>query len=151
MMDARFFFTFLVLFVVLSGCSSIGLGSGDFSCPGMPSGVVCKTPSAVYQMTEGSLGEGKDAARLGGGVFPRSALIPALAGPAPVLEPASVLRVWVAPYVDEASQLHWPGYVFTEVTPRQWSFGERSVAEIPLLTPLQVEQKANDIQNGAKE
>lgn len=139
--------------VVLNGCSSIGVGNESFSCPGMPQGVVCKTPSQVYEMTEGGLtppGSGNDGGKTVPTPFGQDAHFQALVGPMPVLEPAKVMRVWISPYVDATSQLHWPSFVFAEVTSRQWSFGERSVSEIPTLTPLQVEQKTEEIQTGAK-
>jgi len=39
--------------LTLSGCASAlnTAGSGDYGCPGMPSGVLCKTPAAVYKST----------------------------------------------------------------------------------------------------
>jgi conjugal transfer pilus assembly protein TraV len=59
-------------------------------------------------------------------------------GTLPVLEPAQVMRVWIAPWTDDRADLHWPGYVFTEVTPRRWSVGEVEVGKVPTLVPLQV-------------
>lgn len=38
---------------------------------------------------------------------------------------AVVLRVWVAPFETEDGDLIMPGYVFTEVEPRRWQFGNR--------------------------
>lgn len=37
---------------VLSGCTTVG--SGDFACPGRPTGVRCASATEVYAMTEGT-------------------------------------------------------------------------------------------------
>lgn len=44
--------------------------------------------------------------------------------PLPVLEPAKVMRIWIAPWEDSKKDLHWPSYLFTEIQPRKWSFGK---------------------------
>jgi len=36
---------------ILSGCSVFGVGSNDFSCPGMPKGIVCKSTGEIYELT----------------------------------------------------------------------------------------------------
>lgn len=115
----------IVSVCVLSGCSSFGPGgSGEFDCPGMPKGVVCKTPRQVYEKTD------MDKAKRGGkGGVPTYLFATEPRGkdalnPVPVLEQAVVLRVWIAPWIDSNKDLHWPGVMFTEIRPRQWSFGE---------------------------
>ena len=60
--------------------------------------------------------------------------------PMPVLEPARVVRIWVAPWVDAKGDLHMPGYLFSEITPRRWSLGEAEVSGARVLTPMQVER-----------
>uniref|UniRef100_UPI00038A3C9A TraV family lipoprotein n=1 Tax=Photorhabdus temperata TaxID=574560 RepID=UPI00038A3C9A len=37
--------------LVLSGCSSLNIGSDEYSCPGMPSGVQCMSARDVYAAT----------------------------------------------------------------------------------------------------
>lgn len=135
--------------LLLSGCASVmGVGDDEFSCPGLPKGVVCMRPSQVYQMTNnrdnltsemgkaGTAGNNPAAdsllnnmAGFGGGV---------LAGPMPVLEPARVVRIWLAPWIDDSGDLNYPSYVFSEVKGRRWTFGQRVARESPVLTPLQV-------------
>lgn len=44
--------------------------------------------------------------------------------PLPILEPARVMRIWIAPWEDGKKDLHWPSYLFTEIQPRKWSFGK---------------------------
>lgn len=107
----------------LSGCS-LGVGSGKFACPGMPNGIVCKSPAEVYALT--NVGDATldalDTKALEKNPFTRPA-ISSNSGPVPVLEEPQVMRVWIAPWVDDKKDLHWPSYLFTEVTPRRWSFG----------------------------
>ena len=47
----------LATLLALTGCASSlnPAGSGDFACPGMPMGVTCKTPAAVYKSSHGSV------------------------------------------------------------------------------------------------
>src|SRR5213595_3451530 len=126
--------TQLILLAVLSpvlfgGCSSM-LNTADnssFSCPGMPQGIVCKTPTAVYKSThqmptetENDLPLGITAAKaktpdiilaaarkappltkdLGLAAFGGPASRSEVAG-RPVREPARVMRIWIAPWVDK--------------------------------------------------
>lgn len=39
---------------ILQGCSFMGIGKGDFSCPGGVDGVRCMSAQQVYQATESS-------------------------------------------------------------------------------------------------
>lgn len=41
----------------------------------------------------------------------------------PVMEPAKILRIWVAPWQDFKNDLHWPSYIFSELKPRTWAYG----------------------------
>lgn len=107
------------------GCSVFNPGgSGDYSCPGMPKGVVCKTPRQVYDMTDSDTGKKRGK---GGSaptyVFATQPRGPDDLNPVPVLEQAKVMRIWIAPWVDANKDLHWPGMIFTQVQSRQWNFG----------------------------
>ena len=147
---------------LLAGCAS-ALNTADhdeFACPGMPAGVVCKSPVKVYRATNGttddrdsvtpepparsgnsalldSLNDGsglvsiqtEKAARNKAPSLPlplrlslNQSASPNL--PLPVLEPAKVMRIWIAPWEDSRKDLHWPSYLFTEIQPRKWSFGK---------------------------
>lgn len=109
---------------VLQGCSTFNpVGETDYDCPGMPKGVVCKTPRQVYN-DENNKTQGKGAGSVPNYVFasePNSRDLQ----PVPVLEQAKVMRVWIAPWVDANKDLHWPGLMFTEVHPREWHFGNQ--------------------------
>jgi len=132
---------------LLAGCSTIGIGKTEFVCPGMPGGFVCKTPREVYDATNGSdsvkitqattgkPGESHDSP------FARP-MWKTESGPMPVLEHAQVLRIWIAPWVDSRQTLNWPSYVFTEITPRKWSFGGVEFHTQKPLTPMVADFKS---------
>lgn len=177
----------LVIALLLTGCASV-LNTADhneFACPGMPAGVMCKSPLQVYHATDDSShGATPDrdsvtaapAKRSGGQTSQATSddgfgLVslqtekaardkpPALPLPLhlpthlpnsqsaspnlplPILVPAKVMRIWIAPWEDSKKDLHWPSYLFTEIQPRKWSFGKseftgsRPVIPHLLLTP----------------
>lgn len=41
----------------------------------------------------------------------------------PVRVPATIMRIWFAPWIDANDDLHFPSHVFTEIQPRRWAFG----------------------------
>ena len=133
---------------MLSGCSSVmnTAGSGDYSCPGMPNGVVCKTPAAVYKSThldppvtdfDTPIGT-KAVAVPGAGANPSGYVNMAtpvselaaksVSGPRPVREPAKVARIWIAPWIDKNDTLHLAQIQYTEIKPRTWTVGKPEVA-----------------------
>jgi conjugal transfer pilus assembly protein TraV len=162
---------------LLAGCAS-ALNTADhdeFACPGMPAGVMCKSPVQVYRATNGATHD-RDSitpeppARSG-----NSAALDALNDdlglvsiqtekatrgkqstqplplhlpisqsaspnlPLPVLEPARVMRIWIAPWEDGKKDLHWPSYLFTEIQPRKWSFGKSEFTGLrPVIPHLMV-------------
>ena len=61
--------------------------------------------------------------------------------PMAVMEPAQVMRVLVTAYTDENGYANMPGYVYVEVTPRKWSFGEAANQRPTRVVPLQLRQK----------
>lgn len=128
---------------VLSGCSSMlnTAGSGDYGCPGMPNGVVCKTPAAVYKSTHLDPAETSFDTPIGtreaGKKPPTVALQPSAlphmpapvasktaSGPRPVRESAMVARIWIAPWVDKNDNLHLAQTQYTEIKPRTWTVGK---------------------------
>lgn len=137
-----------IVVAAMSGCATVG--KKDFSCPA-PDGFVCKSPSEIYQMTHGdtdavyqnkkgggaddgmfksSKGDAKGDANLAaiqaGSQFSKPAYTPN-SNPMPILEQPKVMRVWVAPWVDENQTLNYPSYKFKEITPRKWNFGGAQV------------------------
>lgn len=135
---------------LLSGCASMmGFGESEFTCAKNHSGMPCDSVEQIYRKTNGPNWRASDQSQkaangasheaIATGVRPTAAVpVSAPSWPTPVLEPAQVLRVWIAPWVDESQSLHWPSYVFAEVTPRKWSFGNADFRAVRQLTPLQV-------------
>lgn len=59
--------------------------------------------------------------------------------PLPLLRQPKVLRVWIAPYIGQDNNLHFPGYVYTVIQPGTWTFGASSEgAQPPMPSPAQV-------------
>lgn len=146
-----------LLITSLAGCGTFGIGgSSEYSCPGMPGSAVCKTPFQVYQMTNKSMPEfdqstqsvsdgagttydslslkvGKPVATVNGQFAGQP--MPSM----PILEPAKVMRIWIAPWQTKNEDLVWPSYVFVEVTPKKWAFGEMNMTNVKPFVPLQVD------------
>lgn len=129
--------------VMLPGCSSVlnTASNNDYACPGMPMGVVCKTPAAVYKSTHGDVGETEFDQPIGvngqseGTTATKAEIYGKVAtpvganlGPRPVREPARVARIWIAPWVDKNDNLHLAQILYTEVKPRTWTVGKQEVA-----------------------
>jgi conjugal transfer pilus assembly protein TraV len=108
-----------------SGCSSFNpVGSDEFACPGMPSGVSCKTPREVYKLSDHEKSKGGSGASDIPTYVYSGAQQGAALNPMPILEQAKVMRIWVAPWVDRNNDQHWPGLVFTVIQPKQWHFNQ---------------------------
>ena len=54
----------------------------------------------------------------------------------PLRTPSRVLRIWIAPWEDEAGRLHVPGFTYAEIEPRRWSIGENQPGRGMRLKPL---------------
>lgn len=145
----------------LSGCAASG--QKDFSCSGPTPGVGCIPSIEVWEITNDPELHRKvtmalKAAAESGDEYnhqeivdrvkrehsPTIGVAKPMAGPVtqplPVLQPAHAIRIWIAPWVDEKGDLHMPGLVFTEITPRRWSFGEAGIANSKVLAPVQVDR-----------
>lgn len=137
----------------LVGCSAMNTASNDrFACDVNRD---CPTPFEVYNQTQttptqvrnGRTPEswksgGRDTAqshplgtagqedlRLDLAVATPSAQMMVASDPParPMREPSQVMRIWVAPWIDQSDTLNWSGYIYTEVTTRRWAFGEQEV------------------------
>lgn len=139
----------LLLPVILSGCA---IGARNFDCPGMPDGAICKTPQEVYKLTNNAdrvNPDGEPAADTAKTLAATAALIPRqlmepITQPMPVLEPAATMRAWIAPWIDNRGDLHFPSLLFTEVTPRRWAFGEAVGRDSRVLVPMATSSGAGD-------
>lgn len=159
-MNNKFVFSALISSVLLGlgGCASSvnTAGSADFACPGMPMGVTCKTPGAVYKSTNQdlpvtdfdtplgslllnqnqSLASAAAAQTLQPGgqaakTISTAYSLPTVASierktarPKPVREPAQVMRIWIAPWVDNQDTLHLAQLHYSEIVPRTWTVGK---------------------------
>lgn len=150
--------------MLLGACA--GIGQSDFSCSGPNPGLGCLPSSEVYEITndpelykavmealnEAASKRGKVdhqaviAEVRANFVRPSEAVLKPMADPIqtpmPVLQPARVIRIWISPWVDTKGDLRMPGYVFTEITPRRWSFGEPAIKGSDTLAPIQVHRDA---------
>lgn len=136
-----------ILFLVpvaalLSACSAFNpVGESQFGCPGMPNGVICKTPAAVYNSTNGVIAL-TDFDTPIEGATPKIApanntntlntattttteqpLFEAPSVARPLRESAQVMRIWFAPWIDKNDGFNSSSYKFVEVVGRKWSFG----------------------------
>lgn len=145
--------------LVLSGCSSFNIGSDEYGCPGMPSGVQCMSARDVYSATnDGNVPrpmkpeEVKAKAEADGGGSSDVSVSSSNSGdsvidnyvaprlpdrPIPIRTPAQVMRIWVAPWEDTNGDLIVTGYVYTEIEPRRWVIGDGAPQSEPVLRPLQ--------------
>ena len=141
----------VVLLLTACGTAFNTAGSDHFGCPGMPDGVVCKTPAAVYKSSHGEIAptdfdtpiEGtqaaRDAARDSADMSHPMAGVMAATGSSgynpmlaatspsvarPIREPAQVMRIWYAPWVDKNDSFNGASYKFVEVVNRKWAFGK---------------------------
>lgn len=152
--------------MAISGCSVFGIGNSDFSCPGMPSGIVCKSTGEIYELTgqnnlQALVGDPMDMnvqrsvddydsdsatrtvkspANSHNRMFDKP-MVKAMDGSVPILRPAKVLRIWVGPWTDASNNLIWPTYVFTEVKDRTWNFGDSDFVSKRILSPVQLERR----------
>lgn len=56
--------------------------------------------------------------------------------PVPIRTPSQVMRIWVAPFVDEAGDFHAPGFVYTEIEPRRWVLAKEHETASNVFEPL---------------
>lgn len=153
MVDNRYFKSkFLALFAaLLNGCSYLGIGQGDFSCPGGVDGVRCMSARQVYQATESSdyvktIAE-SDKSETGKTAIVTDHIqngtsqvaVPSIEQPIPIRTQAKVMRIWMAPWEDDDGDLHADGYLYTEIESRRWNLGNRFRSPGTAISPLSVQ------------
>jgi conjugal transfer pilus assembly protein TraV len=152
MVDNRHFKSiFLALFAaLLNGCSFLGIGQGDFSCPGGVDGVRCMSARQVYQATESSdyvktIAE-SDKSETGKAIVTghiqngtSQVAVPSIEQSIPIRTQAKVMRIWMAPWEDDDGDLHADGYMYTEIESRRWNLGDRFRSPGTAISPLSVQ------------
>lgn len=64
-------------------------------------------------------------------------LPPPVTAPKPIMEPAQVARIWINYWIDTSGDLHQPGLIYTEITPRRWAIGQPANLTTRDIQPLQ--------------
>lgn len=139
--------------LLLSGCSSVmNIGEPDFACPtSNTSGLGCMGVRDLYKATDGPLdaigkgvkdpkGKKLESTKKLQPVTEDASFEPSpwMDKPFPIRSQAKVMRIWIAPFEDESSDLNAPGLVYTEIESRRWNVGEGLVKRPSKLTPVQV-------------
>lgn len=154
-MKIQHLLTVSALAALMSACTGM---QSQYGCSGLPDGIVCKSPMQVYDQTnsddrmgvyqsdfeeqespkskydKGSSGKKQTQAEQMVNLFAKPQF-QAASSPMPVLEQPKVLRIWVAPWKDENETLNWSSYLFTEITPRRWNFGDSVMRNTPITAP----------------
>lgn len=159
---------------VLSGCASFmsGLDSeSTFACKA-PAGVACQSIAGTYHNSvqnnlpsQNKKGNGDSAEKkpdpdangkpvYGGKEEDRPNLSPrdmdAMSSGIPIRQPPLIVRIWVAPWEDEAGDLHDQSYFYTMVHSGKWvieanraAIGNRFKPVFPLSKTLEAQSKAD--------
>jgi conjugal transfer pilus assembly protein TraV len=128
----------------------MGIGNGDFACPGGSEGVRCMSARQIYQATESSDyvktvseneksgNEKAQSAHSGGYGRPVSAqvAVPRIDQPIPIRTQAQVMRIWTSSWEDDEGDLHADGYMYTEIESRRWNLGDRFTSPGSAISPL---------------
>ncbi len=140
---------------ILQGCSFLGVGQGDFSCPGGIEGVRCMSARQVYQATESSdtvkmvseddkSDNKKNPDRNSGQSHASQVAVPSIKQPIPIRTQAKVMRIWMAPWEDEEGDLHADGYLYTEIESRRWNLGDQFKSPGAAQRPLSAATPSKD-------
>jgi conjugal transfer pilus assembly protein TraV len=166
------FFVLAALSVALTACSS-NPTKGD--CSSVANTRLCKTPTEIYELTNNDSFDlyqatlSSDNTESDEGMFKSSSSsksnsskpqtqaqeavnlfskpqFQASSSPMPVLEQPKVLRIWVAPWKDENETLNWGSYMFTEITPRRWNFGDSVMRNTPITAPNKADYASTSVE-----
>lgn len=126
-----------LMIVSLSGCAT--LGESDYACKGRPGKPLCRSTTEIYEKTHDKEAlvkiereedeaasepePGRHSRQPPPAAVPRPEPTVQISDPMPIRTPAKVMRIWIAPWEDEAGDLIASGYVYTEIEPRRWKIG----------------------------
>ncbi|WP_226916829.1 MULTISPECIES: TraV family lipoprotein [Halomonas] len=120
------------MLAILSGCTALSGGSGNYSCEGMGGDAEegCMSVRDTYEDThvldDTNAVEPTQVALENARHVAESYVSPQLPNrPVPVRTPAEVMRIWVAPWESDRGDLMTNGYVYTEIEPRRWTLGDQ--------------------------
>lgn len=115
-----------ILLVALAGLTGCSL-KAKYGCPA-PDGVQCKSISEVYKRTQGPRAPSPDhpALRAARGAPPSAAPVPEET-PRPIRSAPKIMRVWIAPWIDDEGDLHQEGFLYMVVDEGKWAVGLPSV------------------------
>ena len=144
--------TLVVMVFGTSGCSWLGIGQSNYTCPGGVDGVRCMSARQVYQATESSdyvkptNTDSEDEKSTTATATPAGAnsqrtsqiAVPSIEQPVPIRTQAKVMRIWMAPWEDDDGDLHADGYLYTEIESRRWNLGERFKSPGGAISPLTI-------------
>lgn len=156
---AAFFAPAILAAMLLSGCS-MGMGSSEFGCEGLPEGVQCKSALDVYELTEfrDSLEvapqqdkQVEEAPKISADAPPLTREEQAIRNletdaPIPIRTPSGVMRIAIGPWEDSQARLHTGERVYVEIEQRRWAIGEPAPEHSPRLRPLEVRQRQTHTQ-----
>lgn len=104
-----------------------------YGCPA-PKGVSCKPISDVYRSTLGNATTpktAKNAMALSAPLKPPASTSLAEDRP-PIRSAPKILKVWIAPWIDDEGDLHQEGNVYVVVDHGAWTFGVPAVEAEPV-------------------
>lgn len=64
--------------------------------------------------------------------------------PLAILQQPKTMRILVASWIDDAGDLHMPGYVYVEVEPKKWLVGGQANKRPGRIVPLQIQKKTQE-------
>lgn len=133
----RYLFIFCVA-CCLTGCASfLGTGDSKETCPIKDPKYTCMTPSQILaKEASGGINMPTDSdVQIGN-------MPPAIWDEStPVRHQPKIYKIWIAPYEDADSNLHWPSVIFTEVSTGKWNFGEKVIKSNDRFIPLQMDHR----------
>lgn len=139
----------------LQGCSTLGTSeNSDFGCKALPEGVSCLSASQIYKETNTkamvnaqNLSTNKKKVKNNNGVlssfggnqvqtattnFTQGAqdyynrkFLSINDAPIPLKTQHSVMRIWIAPWIDKNEELHSGEFVFKNIVNSEWAIGSR--------------------------
>lgn len=131
---------------LLTGCANLGIGSSEYSCPGMPNGVKCLSASEVYALTDNQNQQElqvdkqiiseplniltsqdhfyqNNQVMMGGQLNQHDKTKRHMV----MRTSPQMMRIWISPWIDEEDDFHLGHYIFTEVKAAQWQRFEQTV------------------------